>query len=100
MQASSEELIALWEVSRTSAGTPEVAKVRRGGPIISPDFFMLKRTVICMPSRAASVGGGDQHERSSAKRSPVGARLGSGFLYLAPSSLAGTLWTVSCRFSP
>jgi len=34
----------------------------------------LKRTDICMPSRATSVGGGDQQDRNSAKRSPIVSR--------------------------
>src|SRR5438477_5372059 len=100
MQASSEVLIAFRYVSRVSAGTPLVEKVSRGGPIISPERLKLKRTDICMPSRAASGGGGDQQERNSAKRSPMVSRSWSGFLYFCSSSLGGTVWTVSCRFSP
>jgi hypothetical protein len=43
----------------------------RGGAIIAPDLLKLNSTVICMPSRATSAGGGDQQERSAANKSPM-----------------------------
>src|ERR1700710_371515 len=82
-QASSEVLIALRYVALVSAETPAVAKVRRGAPISSPLRLKLKRTDICMPSRALSAGGGDQQDRKAAKRSPMVSRSWSGFLYFA-----------------
>ena len=50
----------------------------RGAPMISPERLKLKRTDICMPSRASSAGGGDQQERSAANRSPMVSRSWSG----------------------
>ena len=50
-----------------------------------------------MPSRAEAAGGGDQHERNSAKRSPMVSRSWSGFLYFGASPCDGTVSTVSCR---
>ena len=68
--------------------------------MISPVRLKLNRTVICMPSRAESADGGDQQDRSAAKRSPMVSRSWSGFWYFAASSCDGALSTVSCRFSP
>ena len=77
-----------------------MAKVRRGVAMISPERLKLKRTDICMPSRALSAGGGDQQERSAANRSPMVSRSWSGFWYFAASSCGGTVSIVSCRFWP
>src|SRR5712691_11851053 len=66
---------------RVSAETPAVANVRRGAAMISPVRLKLNRTVICMPSRAESAGGGDQQARSAAKRSPMFSRSWPGFWY-------------------
>ncbi len=79
-QAASEALIAFRYVARTSAGVPAVANVTRGVPMISPDRLKLKRTDICMPSRAEEASGGDQQDRSAANRSPMLSRSWSGFL--------------------
>ena len=57
--------------SRISADAPCVAKVMRGGAIITPDLLKLNSTDICMPSRAASAAGGDQQERRAANKSPM-----------------------------
>src|SRR2546425_6822726 len=78
-QPLSDALIASKYVFRISADAPCVAKVMRGGAIIKPDLLKLNSTEICMPSRAASAGGGDQHERSAANKSPIVLRSRSGF---------------------
>src|SRR4029077_17294507 len=63
-QPLSDAMIDLKYASRTSAGVPCVAKVMRGGAIITPDLLKLNSTDICIPSRVASAAGGDQQERS------------------------------------
>ena len=53
-QPLSDALIDIKYASRISAGAPCVAKVMRGGTIITPDLLKLNSTDICIPSRAAS----------------------------------------------